>query len=121
MISNNAVMTNVVTAPHNHIVSDAGERLYRVVFQDEAIIPYRCFREYRCPGADIADQLVSSCLDLIIYGLPQPVHSPMRHGSKEGKLRRLVNIGCVFKWNDRQPFKKPVCRQVLLSHTECDN
>jgi hypothetical protein len=40
MVSDAAVMTNMVSTPHDRIMSYLGEGLYRVVFEDNAVLSY---------------------------------------------------------------------------------
>src|SRR5262245_32182705 len=60
------VMTDVVAAPHHHVVADLDERLNRVVLEDEAVVA----AQETWPGgrlrADIADEPIAALLGLAI-------------------------------------------------------
>src|SRR4051812_27715093 len=105
MVLDRAVMPDMVSAPKDYVVPQRGEWLNCIVFQDEAIISDLRAGEHGRLRADVADQVVALCLDLVVDRFAQSIHCLGRHRRKKAKLLRRMGLFDLLEPNYRQTFK----------------
>src|SRR5262245_59089762 len=85
VIPNNAMMPDVIAAPHDDIMADGHKWLDRVVLEDKTVLADGDVREHCGFCADVRNQGVSLRLKLSAYICPQAIHLPRRHWSKAAR------------------------------------
>ena len=100
MICNSAVVTEMVSTPHDDIISNGGKRLNNVILKDEAV-----FTDGRsivsCLGTDVGNTTVTLSFDLFINTLADGVHLDRTHRYKHLEILWWVGALQVFERYNR--------------------
>src|SRR5437868_1356194 len=113
MISNGAMMADVIPAPEDHVVADPREGLDGVVLQDEAILADGRSPEERGPAAHVADEAVATFLPLAIDPLTASVHPLRRHRREEVVLGGGKVMLQLLEWHDGLTFEDGLGGEIL--------
>ena len=75
VVLDDAVVTNVITTPEHHVVSNGREWLNRIVLENKTVVADAGSAKEGSFRADVADELVTLFFNLSVYVFAQSVHS----------------------------------------------
>src|SRR5215212_1018555 len=97
MVFDGRVVTNMVTTPKRHVVTNVHERLNRVVLENETVVADWMIGQERAAATHVTHQLVALLFRLEIFLFAKLVHASVAQRDKHPEFTGRVTLRDLFK------------------------